>query len=76
MEAGGLVIDADTVQTNMVFAHVAPDRLRPFVDFMHERGVHLSERNPLRLVTHLDVNAEDVEHVIDAAREFFARNAA
>ena len=76
MEAGGLVIDADTVQTNMVFAHVAPDRLRPFVDFMHERGVHLSERNPLRLVTHLDVSAEDIEHVIDAAREFFARNAA
>ncbi len=76
MEAGGLVIDADTVQTNMVFAHVAPDRLRPFVDFMHERGVRLSERNPLRLVTHLDVSAEDIEQVIDAAREFFARNAA
>ena len=75
MEAGGFAIDADTVQTNMVFAHVAPERLRPFIDFMRERGVALSERNPLRLVTHLDVSAEDIEHVIEAAREFFARNA-
>ena len=74
MEAGGFAIDADTVQTNMVFARVEPERLRPFVDFMHERGVAVSERNPLRLVTHLDVSAEDIEHVIEAAREFFARN--
>ena len=76
MDAGGLSIDADTVQTNMVFAHVAPDRLRPFVEFMLERGVRLSERNPLRMVTHLDMGAEDIEHVIASAREFFTRNAA
>ena len=76
MEAGGLVIDAETVQTNMIFAHVAPDRLRPFIEFMQERGVRLSERNPLRLVTHLDVSAGDIEHVIAATGEFFARNAA
>ena len=74
MEAGGFAIDADTVQTNMVFARVEPERLRPLIDFMRERGVALSERNPLRLVTHLDVSAEDIEHVIEAAREFFARN--
>ena len=76
MEAGGLGIDADTVQTNMVFAHVAPERLRPFIEFMRERGVRLSERNPIRMVTHLDVNAEDIEQVIAAARDFFARNTA
>ena len=76
MEAGGLVIDAESVQTNMVFARVAPDRLQPFIEFMLARGVRLSERNPLRLVTHLDVNAEDIEHVVAAARDFFARNAA
>ena len=74
MEAGGLGIDADAVQTNMVFAQVAPERLRPLIDFMRERGVCLSERNPIRMVTHLDVSAEDIEHVITSAREFFARN--
>lgn len=76
LEAGGLGIDAETVQTNMVFAHVAPERLRPFIEFMRGRGVRLSERNPLRMVTHLDVSAEDIEHVVAAARDFFARNAA
>ena len=76
MEVGGLSIDAEAVQTNMVFVHVAPDRLRPFIDFMLERDVRLSERNPMRMVTHLDVSAEDIEHVIAGAREFFARNAA
>ena len=75
MEAGGLGIDAGTVQTNMVFARVSPARLRPFIEFMRERGVRLSERNPLRMVTHLDVDAEDIEHVIASARDFFARNA-
>ena len=75
-QAGGLVVDTEAVQTNMVFAQVAPERLRPFVAFMHERGVLLLGRNPIRMVTHLDVSAGDIDHVVGAAREFFARNAA
>ena len=74
-EAGGLGIDTGEVQTNMVFVRVPPERLRAFVEFMRKRGVLLAERNPIRLVTHLDVSAEDVEQVIAAARAFFARNA-
>ena len=75
IEAGGLGIDAGDVHTNMVFAQVAPERRRAFVEFMRERGVKLADGNPIRMVIHLDVSAEDVEHVIASARDFFARNA-
>ena len=70
------LLEVDPVQTNMVFVTLTEDRRSGFVEFMRERGVLLSDRNPMRIVTHLDVSAGDIDHALDCAREFFGRNAA
>ena len=68
---GALEVDVEAVQTNMVFVHMHPERLQPFIDFLSEHGVRTSRRLPLRLVTHLDVAREDIERVIDLAHAYF-----
>jgi threonine aldolase len=65
----GFSIDLESVETNMVFASLDPERTGGLLPALAERGIVISGPGPnLRLVTHLDVSAEDVETVIEAAR--------
>ena len=60
--------------TNMVFVDVPADRLRELDVHLRGAGVRISigYLPTLRLVTHLDVDDEGVERVVDAFRRFFA----
>jgi len=60
-------------QTNMVFVRLPDDRRKDLVAHMAEHGIRIVDMNPLRLVTHLDVNAEDIEKVIRAFQAFFSK---
>jgi threonine aldolase len=55
--------------TNMVFVDLAPDRAPGAVDRMRARGVLATGLYRLRLVTHLDVDADDIERAILVLRE-------
>lgn len=68
----GLRCDAAAVQTNMVFVTVESGDPQAFVAHMGRQGVTLSMGAPLRLVTHLDVSRDDIQHVVAAAAEFEA----
>lgn len=59
----------DPVQTNMVFVHVG-DRGVALAKFLAARGIVVSAGPVLRLVTHLDVSATDVERILVAFDEF------
>ena len=69
----GVKVDRSAVQTNMVFVSVAPERAEPLRAFLRQRGMFIGAGNSIRLVTHLDVNAEDLRALIDAAAQFFAQ---
>jgi threonine aldolase len=71
-EIRGLAVDAAAVQTNMVFVGVADHAVVPLAAFLKERGILVFAQEKLRLVTHLDITAADVETVITAFRDFFA----
>jgi threonine aldolase len=66
----GLPVNAAEVQTNMVFLPLPPDECQQLTLFLRERGILVSGRGCLRLVTHRDVSAEDIQAVIDACGEF------
>ncbi|HEY6008623.1 MAG TPA: low-specificity L-threonine aldolase [Geobacteraceae bacterium] len=66
-----LRFDPGTVQTNMVFIPLAPETAAALTKFLQERGVLVAGRGGLRLVTHLDVSAADVQSAVAAFREFF-----
>lgn len=66
-----LRFDPATVQTNMVLLPLPPETVAPLTAFLRERGVLVAGRGGLRLVTHLDVTAADVERAVAGFREFF-----
>ena len=58
-------VNMEHVETNMVFVKLAPTidvnalRLQ-----LQERNIMISSGNPIRLVTHLDINKTDIDHFI------------
>ena len=67
----GLKLDPAQVQTNMVFAAMAPDKVDGLVKHLRDAGIVILPNANLRLVTHLDVSRKDVDAVISAFKGFF-----
>ena len=65
-------IDPVAVQTNMAFASVATEHIKPLAEHLKSAGILILPNANMRLVTHLDVSAADVGRVITAFREYFA----
>ncbi|MCO7571211.1 low-specificity L-threonine aldolase [Pseudomonas chlororaphis] len=59
----------EPVQTNMVYVALG-DRAEALKAFAAERGIKLSAAPRLRLVTHLDVDAGQIEQVVSTFAEF------
>ncbi|WP_421317968.1 low-specificity L-threonine aldolase [Aeromonas veronii] len=66
----GIELDLSLVQSNMVFLRLHEGESAPLVAFMKERGILFSGYGELRLVTHLQINDDDIEEVIDAFTEY------
>ncbi|MGY3863021.1 low-specificity L-threonine aldolase [Aeromonas lacus] len=63
-------LDLSLVQSNMVFLRLAKGEPAQLLAFMKERGILFSGYGELRLVTHLQINDDDIEEVIDAFTEY------
>ncbi|WP_460045216.1 low-specificity L-threonine aldolase [Pseudomonas sp. S2_H01] len=61
--------EVEPVQTNMVYVQIG-DRAEALKAFCAERGIVLSAASRLRMVTHLDVSAAQMEQVVAAFAEF------
>ncbi len=58
--------------TNMAFIRLRKGTPAELSDFMKPRGILVRrDRNPIRLVTHLNVDRNDVENLVAGVREFF-----
>ena len=69
----GLTVLRNPAQTNMVFFQAPPEITGRLADFLRERKILISPGNPTRLVTHLDVHAEDIDYILEQLDEFFQR---
>jgi threonine aldolase len=63
----GVTIEAP--HTNMVFIDVAPRLAQGLVERLEQQGVRCSGLYRLRLVTHMDVSAEDIEYTVSVLRQ-------
>jgi threonine aldolase len=71
----GVALDPSTVETNIVIFDLRGARdAAAAVAALLERGVRMGAMGPrsIRAVTHLDVNADQIERALDAARAVFA----
>jgi len=66
-----LGLEPDKVQTNMVFFKLERPVFTALQRDLKEKGILISGRDRVRLVTHLDVTREDVEAVVKAFKDHF-----
>lgn len=61
--------------TNMVFMRLDESQINPLADYLARRNILIGRQQPeVRLVTHLDISAEDINTVVDAISEYFLKN--
>jgi len=71
-EIEGLSCDLGAVQTNMVYIRVQREQSeRPLTPYLAERGILVSEGPVKRLVTHLDIDRDGIDHMIQSCRDYF-----
>ena len=63
-----------TLSTNMVLAKVTPDQATRLGEHLKKHDVLVLPRSPMRLVTHLDVDAAGVERALSGFRSFLAKS--
>jgi threonine aldolase len=62
-------VQVEMPDTNIVFIDVTPTLATGLVERLEQRGVRCTGLYRLRLVTHLDVSTEDVEHAVPILRQ-------
>ena len=58
--------------TNVVFLNIPEIHTKPLEDFVRSRGMLMQGVYAARLVTHLDVSRDDVNHFVAAVKDYFA----
>ncbi len=75
-EIGGLSLDLDSVQTNIVFFDFASDRMtaQQFVDKLRDQGILMLALGPgrLRAVTHYGIERADIVQALQVMRQVMA----
>ncbi len=68
-----LAVRPDEIETNMVFMSVPPGTADPLRQTLAERGCLIGGgQTQIRLVTHLDVGQDAVDHLVGAISDFYA----
>jgi len=68
-----LDFDPASVQTNMLFLPLSKDRAQALAAFLKLRGILITANNPIRLVTHLDIDEQGIDTVLENIRAFFSQ---
>ncbi len=66
-----LTVDYSDAQTNMVFIEPSEAHVAALPGYLSERGILITGGKRVRLVTHLDVDRDDITSAIQAFRDFF-----
>jgi threonine aldolase len=59
------------LNTNMAMVKIPPEKAQPLADQLKKKDVLVLPRAPMRLVTHLDVDAAGIERALGGFRSFF-----
>jgi len=71
-EIAELNLDPSTVQTNMVFFTLERNLFLKLQEDLKSKGILISGREKVRLVTHLDISAEDVITTVNVFKDHFS----
>lgn len=66
----GIKLDLNSVETNMVFIELTKNIDKDVERFMKDRNILITGHRNIRLVTHLDLDENDLPKIIEAFQEF------
>ncbi|MGM0951879.1 MAG: low-specificity L-threonine aldolase [Pseudomonadota bacterium] len=66
-----LEIIPDSPRTNIVFARCRLGKAEELREYLAGQGILIKAGDPIRFVTHLDVNRQDVDALLGAIRQFY-----
>jgi len=69
-----LKIDQTLVQTNMVFVGLRQGDPAALQAYLHEKGVLINAGDPIRMVTHLDVDRQGIAEAVEKIKGYFVRS--
>ena len=69
-EIDGYKVEYDEAQTNMVFVSPPVDKTPGFQDYLGKHGVLILGGSRIRLVTHLDIQKEDIEMFLELVKSY------
>jgi threonine aldolase len=72
-EIDGLRVEYGSSQTNMVYVALEPTLAEPLRQFLKQHGILIGGGTTIRLVTHLDVDRNDIQTVAGAVKQFMAQ---
>ncbi|HCK76588.1 MAG TPA: low-specificity L-threonine aldolase [Gammaproteobacteria bacterium] len=76
LEVEELDVQENVDRTNMVFVSMSESKLQGLAEFMGGRGILITaDENPVRLVTHLDIDRAGIQTTVDAFKEYFRKAA-
>ena len=67
----GVEINPTATQTNIVYARCRAGRAKELRQYLAERGILITAGEPIRFVTHRDVNRQHVDQLLDGIRRFY-----
>ncbi|MGB0519351.1 MAG: threonine aldolase family protein, partial [Candidatus Puniceispirillaceae bacterium] len=68
-----ITVDPGDVETNMVFAGLPEGAAGPLQAHLRDRGILINRDEPrIRLVTHLDCRADEIDLFVEEVQSFFA----
>jgi threonine aldolase len=68
-----ITVDPGEVETNMVFAGLPEGAAAPLQEHLRDRGILINRGEPqIRLVTHLDCRADEIDLFVEEVQGFFA----
>jgi threonine aldolase len=70
-EINGLEIESSAMQTNMVFVKAGKAHASRLPEYLKEKGVLINKDVRVRLVTHLDIDKDDIPTVIEAFKNYY-----
>lgn len=74
LDIDGLRVEGDAARTNMVFLTCVRGDDGDFRQWCFERGLRFGGRNPVRLVTHKDVDEAQMDSAAALIRDYFAQS--
>jgi threonine aldolase len=67
----GVTVAPAGAQTNMLYINVEPQRSVRLREHLKSQGILISGQGSIRLVTHLDIDRQDVDRFAASVKEFF-----